>query len=142
MGYDLHITRKEDWADPDGPEITADEWLGIVRSDDELQLDEANGKYFAIWAVRPGDDGGWIDWSHGELYSKAPDAALIRKMEQIAAHLNARVVGDDGEEYRDGKAVAQPRKRGLTWTRLVLLYLAYFILMCLLGIGAFWMFGR
>jgi hypothetical protein len=39
MGYDLQITRKEDWWDPDGPEISMAEWLALVAADPEMRLD-------------------------------------------------------------------------------------------------------
>lgn len=58
MGYDLHITRKDYWANPDGLQITLD-----------------------------------------EVYTKNPDDAIIRKSVAIAKRLDARVVGDDDEEY-------------------------------------------
>ena len=37
MGYELHITRRKDWADDEGPEITLAEWLALVADDPELQ---------------------------------------------------------------------------------------------------------
>ena len=56
MGYDLHITRKEDWSDEDGPVITEAEWRRVIHEDPELQLDTdsrctmADGEYiFASW---------------------------------------------------------------------------------------------
>ena len=39
MGYDLHITRRAEWADRDGPEITLKEWEAYVRSDDEVRIE-------------------------------------------------------------------------------------------------------
>ena len=40
MGYDLHITRRKDWADESGPEITAEEWLSYIATDRSLRLDK------------------------------------------------------------------------------------------------------
>ena len=39
MGYDLHITRKVDWADEEGPAIPESEWDRIVERDSELARD-------------------------------------------------------------------------------------------------------
>jgi hypothetical protein len=98
VGYDLHITRRDNWFDA-GDDISADEWLKYVESDPDLSIDESNGKYFAIWK----ED--WLDWSRGEIYTKDPRRNLIEKMIQIANRLNAKVQGDEGEIYVDGSQV-------------------------------------
>ena len=38
MGYDVHITRKENWFD-DEPQIDIDGWRDLVASDEEMRLD-------------------------------------------------------------------------------------------------------
>jgi hypothetical protein len=46
----------------------------------------------------------WFDFSHGNIVVKNPDAAILRKMCEVAAALGARVQGDEGETYRpDGR---------------------------------------
>ena len=42
MGYDLHITRREDWADRRTPDILLDEWLSYIEHDKELELTNGN----------------------------------------------------------------------------------------------------
>ena len=32
MGYDVHVTRRHEWSDTDGPQITRDEFLGLKWS--------------------------------------------------------------------------------------------------------------
>jgi hypothetical protein len=98
MGYDFHITRRDNWYD-EGADISADEWLKYVESDPELSIDESNGKYFAIWK----ED--WLDWRRGEIYTKNPRKNLVEKMIQIANRLNAKVQGDEGEVYKDSSQV-------------------------------------
>jgi hypothetical protein len=98
MGYDFHITRRDDWYD-EGADISADEWLKYVESDPELSIDESNGKYFAIWK----ED--WLDWRRGEIYTKNPRKNLVEKMIQIANRLNAKVQGDEGEVYIESSQV-------------------------------------
>jgi hypothetical protein len=100
MGYDLHITRREFWADQD-QDITADEWLKIVGKDTELVIDIQNGPYSVLW--KPINNSGeyWLDWFDGNIYSKNPDEILIQKMLEISRQLNAKVQGDDGELYNE-----------------------------------------
>jgi hypothetical protein len=103
MGYDLHITRAKRWIDSESRPISAEEWLAIVERDPELRLAGTNGAYFAYWNVPAGkDDGEWLDWHGGEIFSKHPSEALIEKMVQIAKALSGTVQGDDGEVYPGG----------------------------------------
>lgn len=101
MGYDLHVTRADDWADNKGHEISVDEWLRFVGEDPELRLAGYNGPYFALWSGPSKYRDPWLDWHAGNLYSKNPDKAIVEKMLQIAERLGARVQGDDGEFYED-----------------------------------------
>ncbi|MDR7269863.1 hypothetical protein J2X20_002492 [Pelomonas saccharophila] len=99
MGYELHVTRKEFWADDEGPEISLEEWAAYVKTDPAITLDREN----------PGDENyifqfgqsSWPLWWHkrGEIYTKNPEPAVIAKLVQIAAKLDARVLGDDDEIY-------------------------------------------
>ncbi len=99
MGYDLHITRADFWAENDGNEISADEWLRFVEQDPDLRVDEANGALFAVMERSSGDHPPWFDWSGGNVYTKNPDRRTLAKMLQIAGTLGATVQGDDGETY-------------------------------------------
>ena len=99
MGYDLHITRADSWSENATARITAEEWLALVDADPELSLVPENGPYFASWSGPSKDIDPWLDWSDGNVYTKAPDSALLRKMVQLADRLHARVQGDEGEFY-------------------------------------------
>ena len=99
MGYEVHITRAEFWAENAGQEISADEWWALVQSDAELVPVPANGKYFVIWRGSVEYPETWFDWFEGNITTKNPDKATLRKMLQMAERLNARVQGDDGELY-------------------------------------------
>ncbi len=102
MGYNLCITRRKNWLNPEepapAPAITPDEWLAIVEADSTLELYARNGPHFAYWNASR-EPTGWLDLFNGDLYSKNPDAALTGKMQFIAALLNAQVVGEEGEIY-------------------------------------------
>ena len=110
MGYDLHITRAESWADNAGAEIGAEEWLAAVRADPELTLapDVGMGPHFARWSGPSRHDEPWLDWRAGNVYTKSPDSALLRKMVRLAERLGARVQGDDGELYTGDEPLDEP----------------------------------
>ena len=109
MGYDLHISRAEDWVDSKTTPITLDEWKSYVDSDPELKIDPVNNhredELMVLWygdGVIPGspeDNEDWLCWHNGEIYTKNPEDVLIKKMCKIAAFFNAKVTGDDAEEY-------------------------------------------
>jgi hypothetical protein len=99
MGYDVHITRAEDWADNAGFEITVQEWLKIIEEDPELIPSPENGKYFVIWRGAKKYSETWFNWENGNISTKYPDKATMLKFNQIAQKLNAQIQGDDGERY-------------------------------------------
>lgn len=117
MGYDIHITRKENWFDEDDSnEIKLTEWTDYIISDAEMRLDkqasattdngdrvtyENNG--LAIWTSYSknglDDNYAWFDFRAGNVTVKNPDEEIKNKMIDIADRLNAKVQGDDGEIY-------------------------------------------
>lgn len=128
MGYEVHITRKENWFD-EGPEISLADWLDVVRTDPEMRNDGyaeatvAEGSVLriedpsmSVWLAYPGhlQDGNmaWMWHSHGNVVTKNPDEEMLQKMLIIAQRLSAKVQGDEGEVYGiDGQliAAAEPR---------------------------------
>ena len=113
MGYDVHITRKKDWSDKDGPEINLEEWVATVRSDPEMRLDGAaeavtpsgdrlryENEGLAVWTGHARHEG-WFDYRRGRIVVENPDQEVLGKMYAIAQRLSARVVGDEGEVYDD-----------------------------------------
>lgn len=116
MGYDLHITRKDDWSDTKGPDITLGEWLDHIAIDKSLLLDPsfegdrdpgvatgAKDASLAVWTGWPSREEGkreaWLWLSHGNLMATDPDLAMRQKMFLIADGLDAKLQGDDGEYY-------------------------------------------
>ncbi|GLS21140.1 hypothetical protein GCM10007874_41570 [Labrys miyagiensis] len=122
MGYELHITRKENWFD-EAPDITPGEWLAFVGGDSEMRHDgfaEApvgGGKMLriesediSVWTAYSGGASGrntaWITWSNGNIVAKNPDREIRQKMWRIAQFFDAKVQGDDGELYgKDGETI-------------------------------------
>ncbi len=127
MAYELHITRRPDWHDASGPQITLHDWLQYVGSDSEMRMDgyaEAPTSAGTIRIERAGT-AVWVAYSgHGKQGNMAcfthfkdrisvrdPDEEIIQKMYRIAQALNAKVFGDEGEPYgADGKATRKPAK--------------------------------
>jgi hypothetical protein len=116
VGYDLHITRKQNWFDA-SPVIDLSEWLEYVAGDPELQHDafaEAVSADSSVLRVAsPGicvwkiDSAAvWFMWSTGDIVVKDASLEVRQKMWRIARSLQAKVQGDEGEYYgEDGQVV-------------------------------------
>jgi hypothetical protein len=115
MGYELHIVRKSNWDSDEDSNISLDEWLSYVESDEEITLTNGfqmnilnvdtswkESPGFCSWNAHPNANEGtfpWFDYSDGCISTKYPDDYTIKKMIAIAEVLNAKVQGDDGEIY-------------------------------------------
>lgn len=115
MGYEVHITRADDWADSPSAPISLYEWITYVDSDPDLRRIDASEattaegvqRYesdgLAIWTAH--EDGEerrgpvCLDWCEGRISVIDPDASIVCKLHAIAQQLGARVCGDEGEEY-------------------------------------------
>ncbi|MCD2424928.1 hypothetical protein LQ567_19245 [Niabella pedocola] len=115
MGYELHITRRENWADEDpAAAISLQEWMELVKNDPKMQLDHeataattsgdaiaVDSEGLSVWTAysRDGIEGNHARFSYhaGTIDVKNPDAEIIDKMLAMAMQLRAKVVGDDGE---------------------------------------------
>jgi len=116
MGYDVHITREDDGCESEDNPISLDEWIEYVVGDPEMRRDdvakiELEGKQtlsyvspgLSVWTTysknKSGGNQAWFDYRHGAIVVKNPDDEILEKMKQIAAALNANVIGDEGELY-------------------------------------------
>lgn len=99
MGYSIHITRKASASDPDGPQISLQEWVSWVERDPSLQWEPELGEHFAVFADPSEADPSWLVWDRGSLESKHPSRAMIAKMHAMADSLAARLIGEEGEGY-------------------------------------------
>lgn len=116
MGYDVHITRADEWLDSDAKPITLEEWTAYVASDPDMRLDgfaetplrgdgalryESEG--LAVWTAYSGHDKAgnmaWFDHRDSRIVVKKPDEEILQKMRSVANALHARVQGDEGEFY-------------------------------------------
>ena len=116
MGYDVRITRKENWWDESGAEINLDEWIDVVAADPDMRLDgyaetqvgdgkilRVENKGLSVWTAYSGHgkDGNmvWFGFHRGNVVVKNPDTEILQKMWSLAQLLSARVQGDEGEFY-------------------------------------------
>ena len=117
MGYDIHITRQENWFDEDPDKmITLEEWKQLLADDPEMRIDnfaeatttagesirmESEG--IAVWTKYSGNgingNFAWFHYSNGNISCKNPDSKILTKMLTIADRLKAKVQGDEGECY-------------------------------------------
>ena len=133
MGYNLHITRKENWVDKDASsDITLQEWLDYVKKDPEMRLDNfgearitggekirVEEEGICVWTKysRNGIGGNyaWFWLSRGNIDVKNPDGEMRNKMIDIAQRLGAKVQGDDGEPYNFKEAVKNKKPWWKVW---------------------------
>jgi hypothetical protein len=112
LGYDVHITRAEEWSQNEGREIRLSDWLTVVREDPELELAGAaeavaasgetlryEDESLAKWKAHPDAKEIWFRLAGGNVVAKNPDPLVITKMKQLAVPLKGQVQGDEGEQY-------------------------------------------
>jgi hypothetical protein len=119
VGYNIAVTRG-------AAAITLAEWADVVASDPALDkigapqitptIPEGETRYHAVRsAPYDGPDwpgvaqltshhdfpatGGWLYWDRGKVVVKNPDEVMLAKLCEIAAKLDARVQGEEGEYY-------------------------------------------
>jgi len=98
MGYDFHITRKENWFD-EGDDISLEELKRLVEQDASLSFDPDLGENMIRFTGESKYDDPWLEWDRGRISTKWPDRKLIEKMIKISRSLGANVQGDEGERY-------------------------------------------
>ena len=112
-GYDLHITRANEWTLSSKHPISENEWKNAVMSDGQLQMNmtataenpkthkaiQVSNPLMASWVDPTSKEKHYFYYSRGEITVKNPSKNAIAKMKAIARKLSARVQGDDGELY-------------------------------------------
>lgn len=120
MGYELHITRAEDWGESEQHPITWTEWRDLVEEDPELGFSETDrigfenqpGEQALVDWLGENKQESCLHWFDGRIESKHPSDALIVKMVEIAERLGGNVQGDDGERYPLEGQLASDRRSG------------------------------
>lgn len=122
MGYDIHITRQENWFDEDSnKKIPLEEWKDFLANDPEMrpgnvaEATTTSGKAMriesdglAVWTSYSGNgingNFAWFDYNNGNIVCKNPDDEIIAKMLDIGKRLKAKIQGDEGELYESSVA--------------------------------------
>lgn len=128
MGYDVHITRRQEWSDEGEPRISESEWQKYVSTDKEMVMtgvaEHTNPKGEVIritqpllteWRGHSSRRTVWFSYFEGNLSVKNPDEETLEKLRSVASALNAFVQGDDGERY---DSPASKRDSKPWWKRL------------------------
>ena len=134
MGYNLYITKKENWfEEDDSNNISPTEWKDYLKADSEMRLDNfaeataTNGEYIriesegmSVWTKysRAGLDGNhaWFWPDNGNIVVKNPDIEIRNKMIDVARQLKAKVQGDDGELYETKETIIEKRPWWKVWS--------------------------
>lgn len=112
MGYNLYVTRKDEWFDEHGPEIGMDEWVALVNGDPLMEMRSeavaeleggaqlvARDPTMAVWLDNASEVRMWFYLFEGNVVGKNPQPAALAKMHAISEVLDARLLGDEGEMY-------------------------------------------
>jgi hypothetical protein len=96
-GYDVHITRKQNWSDDKGPRIERKEWDRYWHHHADVRRDLQNTEDDFIVSIASETFPLWFNPRIGELFTKDPSPEAVEKMKQIAKALKAQAQGDEGE---------------------------------------------
>ncbi|TCP57575.1 hypothetical protein EV586_10216 [Tumebacillus sp. BK434] len=110
MSYDVHITRAAEFYESDNHPISLSEWQTIIQADPELEarteitmttpsgdtLSMSGGPGLAVWRFDGLDY--YLIYRDSHISTRYSDD-VIDKLKELAARLDARVIGDEGEEY-------------------------------------------
>ena len=108
MPTDVYITRAVHHFDGAQVPIAQDDWRAIIENDPGLQSPDAAHPSYGVW-VGPARSGPhWIDWANGNLFTRRPDASMLRKLLELAELLGASVQNHRGGQYEldaDGRVL-------------------------------------
>lgn len=112
MGYDVHITRRQEWSDESEPRILESEWEAYVSTEEQMvitgfaECTSPQGETIRItqpllteWRGHSSGHTVWFSYFEGNVSVKNPDEETLEKMRQVASSLKAFVQGDEGERY-------------------------------------------
>ncbi|MCB1050486.1 MAG: hypothetical protein H6510_14700 [Acidobacteria bacterium] len=97
MSYVVSIRR------PDSAQITAEEFRLLVTQDDSfhpLGLEDGKSCVFE-WLPPVGKNPVVFSFADGEVSVTTPSHAALKKMQALARSLNARVIGEEGEDLTE-----------------------------------------
>lgn len=115
MSYDVHICNTNFFWQSATLPIPIEYWNEIVKNDNEFDKEDisskieevglsivVNSNQVAIWnnpKVNGCFNKVYFSYKDGRITVENPDEATIIKLKELSLKLNARVIGDEGEEY-------------------------------------------
>lgn len=102
MGYDLHLTRADEWIDSGATPITIEEWVAAGRTAPFLaeSAELSDGTTNPVFVLAEGGlDGPAFYWSEGRVVVRGADEGDVPACVEVARLVSATVIGDDGETY-------------------------------------------
>ncbi|HEX7168334.1 MAG TPA: hypothetical protein VF230_15245 [Acidimicrobiales bacterium] len=99
MGYDLHLTRAEEWFDSELVPIPEPEWNAIARSALQVSTHYAAGEASPVYQFEDSADSPTMQWGHGQVTVWGAGETDIAALVALAERLDARLMGDDSETY-------------------------------------------
>ncbi|MDI1232990.1 MAG: hypothetical protein PSX81_01775 [bacterium] len=109
MGYEVHVVRRNDFDNyEEESNISIQEWKQLVDTFPELTWEQFEGDTkvldyeYSYWLAHPEIDESnrpWFQYYKGTICTKWADPACLKLLLMMAEHLNARLVGDEGEQY-------------------------------------------
>jgi hypothetical protein len=101
VGYELHITRAFVSYESERFPILGTEVDDLVRDEPDLTIPPEGPRRpdfcFVAWESGAPDGPSYLRFSEGRLSTKNPQRALLLRMTDLAARLDAWVFGDDGD---------------------------------------------
>jgi hypothetical protein len=106
VGYDLHITRADDWIDGEKTPISRQRWKAFAAGEGRLTVggwfDADIGRQPA-WTYTSSDGKDFsLSWRNGivDVTGRFSDQAC-RELAGLATALGAQLVGDEGESFSE-----------------------------------------
>ena len=107
MSIYYYVTRKRNPLEANGPDISAEEWIDLVKGDPDLSIADPPNRLsggrgrgnYAVWNSYPGGYPAWFCLCAGSVEVKGIDDTILAKLHEFAAKLDARVVSETGEEW-------------------------------------------
>ena len=105
MSIYVYVTRKPDPLEAGGPDISEEEWIGLIESDPDLSIADPPKRLpgdrgtYAVWTSYPGGYRAWFSLCGGNIEVKGIDEAILSKLRHFAGRLGARIVSKMREEF-------------------------------------------
>jgi hypothetical protein len=123
MGYNLHISRRDEWYTPVPNDITYAEWKRLANADPDFEVcghaswrvdvflreegkpepepQEDVIETYDCYGLKTSESYASFGYHDGRVVVRVPhDAVTARKIMEVAGKLHAVVQGDEGEYYR------------------------------------------